>query len=223
VLGRADRQVKVRGVRIELGEVETVLASHPGVERCVVAVRSDPAGRSSLAAYVVLASPDLAVEELRRHLRASLPAPMVPSSLTFLEAFPVTANGKVDLEALPAPEAPAAAAAYVPPRSETEKRIAEVWAEVLGVERVGAQDNVFDLGGHSLLLADAQALIAARLGRDVPLAKLFEHPTVSALAAWLAGEETPGAAAEASRDRARLQRQGLAMQRQRLARRTEPL
>jgi amino acid adenylation domain-containing protein len=224
VLGRVDRQVKVRGVRIEPGEIEAVLAAHPGVERCAVAVRPDAAGRSglaALAAYIVPASSDLTAEELRRHLRGALPAPMVPSSLTFLEALPVTANGKVDLEALPAPEAPALAAAYVPPRNDVEKRIAGVWAEVLGVERVGVQDNVFDLGGHSLLLADAQTLLAERLGRDVPLSKLFEHPTVGALALWLAGEEAPSGSAEASRDRARLQRQGLALQRQRLARRTE--
>jgi hypothetical protein len=93
---------------------------------------------------------------------------------------------------------------------------------VLGLERVGVQDNVFDLGGHSLLLADAQALLCERLARDVPLSKLFEHPTVGALATWLAGDEAPTGSAEVSRDRARLQRQGLALQRQRLARRTEP-
>jgi amino acid adenylation domain-containing protein len=216
VAGRLDHQVKVRGFRIELGEIEAALRAHPEVEQAVAAVRDEPA---RLAAWVVprgRGGEDLPAV-LREHLRRLLPEYMVPAAIAVLDKLPLTASGKLDRRALPALSLAAAPARdFVPPATEEERAIAAVWAEVLGVGRVGADDNFFDLGGHSMLLARVQTVLAERLGRELPLLKLIEHPTVRALAAFLAGGEGGPVSGE-SRERALRQRQGLELQRQRLA------
>src|SRR5581483_7491526 len=153
-LERIDQQVKLRGFRIELGEIETVLAEQPGVAAAVAAVREDVPGDRRLVAYVVPA-PGAAVEfdSLRKVLKAKLPPFMVPSALVPLEAVPVTANGKLDRKALPAPDGARAdlAESYVAPDGPVEEAIAVAWSDVLRVECVGRNDDFFDLGGHSLL------------------------------------------------------------------------
>jgi acyl-coenzyme A synthetase/AMP-(fatty) acid ligase len=219
MLGRLDHQVKVRGFRIELGEIEAALARHPAVEAAVVLARQDVPGDLRLVAYVVPAAGDLEIQDLRDWLSKSLPQYMVPGFFVTLPGLPVTANGKIDRRRLPAPEHPGTEAAFVPPSTAAEQVLVRLWSEVLGLERVGVGDSFFDLGGHSLLLPRIQARIREDLGRDVPLLKLIEHPTVAALAAWLEGveEALPGAD---SRDRVRRQRQALDLQRQRLASRT---
>jgi amino acid adenylation domain-containing protein len=222
-LGRADRQVKIRGFRVEPGEVEAALARHPDVGACAVAVRTGADGEVlGLTAYVVPRhGEDLSPRDLRAWLAGVLPAALVPAGWAVLEALPLTANGKVDREALErlAPERPEAAETEAPPRTAVERELAAVWCEVLGAERVGIGDSFFDLGGHSLLLPRVQAAVRQRLGREVPLLKLFEHPTVEALAAWL--EEGSEAVIDTgeSRERGRRQRQGLELQRQRFAQR----
>ncbi|WP_329792189.1 non-ribosomal peptide synthetase [Lentzea sp. DG1S-22] len=167
--GRADDQVKLRGFRIELGEVEAVLARHPGVGGLVVVVREDDLGGKRLVAYLVPADPARAPEpaELAEFAGRSLPDYMVPSVFVVLDALPLSANGKVDRAALPEPSVTAPAARYVAPRTETEEVMAAIWAEVLGVERVGAEDDFIALGGDSMrsLLVTSRC----RAAFDVPL------------------------------------------------------
>ncbi len=194
-LGRADFQVKVRGFRIEPGEIEARLASHPGVRDAVVTVRADASGGRRLVAYF---AGDASVEVMRAHLADHLPEHMVPSAFVRLDALPITPNGKIDRRALPAPEAAAhEAREYEAPVGETEQALAEIWAEVLGVERVGRHDHFFELGGHSLLAAQAVSRARRVLGAELALADLFTHPTPAALARRLAG-----GSAEAEPDRA---------------------
>ncbi|MDN7728338.1 non-ribosomal peptide synthetase, partial [Burkholderia gladioli] len=154
-LGRNDEQVKVRGFRVEPGEIEAQLATHEAVREAIVIARQDPAGNARLLAYVSLqdAAPCAElVRDLREHLAARLPEYMVPAAFVVLDALPLTPNGKVDRRALPEPDDDAfAQAQYEAPQGETEQTIAALWAELLGVERVGRHDNFFALGGHSLL------------------------------------------------------------------------
>ncbi|HSF39662.1 MAG TPA: amino acid adenylation domain-containing protein, partial [Thermoanaerobaculia bacterium] len=184
-LGRADHQVKVRGFRIELGEVEAALARHPAVEHSVVVTLGD-GGDRRLVAYVVPAGeapPDLA-RGLRDFLRESLPEAMVPSAVVLLDRLPVTPGGKVDRRALPRPDLSATSGrGYVPPRGEVALTLAVVWARLLGVDRVGAEDDFFDLGGHSLLATQLVSRIREVFGVELPLRRLFETPTLQALAA----------------------------------------
>ncbi|MFD0275029.1 amino acid adenylation domain-containing protein [Kitasatospora sp. NPDC127111] len=179
-LGRIDSQVKVRGFRIEPGETESALLALPGVGQAVVTVRGD-----ALIGYVVPAAGGPAPEPdaLRTGLAATLPAHLVPNALLVLEALPLTPNGKLDRRALPAPEIrPDLRAAYVAPRTEAEELVAEVWQEVLGLDRVGALDDFFDLGGHSLLATRVVARIRSAVDLAVPLRTLFTHRTVTAFA-----------------------------------------
>ncbi|WP_185949587.1 non-ribosomal peptide synthetase [Microbispora sp. KK1-11] len=188
-LGRTDNQVKLRGHRIELGEIEAVLEAHPAVRQAVVAVRDD-----LLVAFVVPGTPDDAGAsaadseggdlDLRRHVAGQLPGYMVPAAVVTLDALPLTPNGKVDRKALPRPRV--ARPAGVPPRTDAERLVAGVFADVLGVESVGADDDFFALGGHSLLAT----MVTARLPVRIPVRELFTRPTVAALAELL--DETTG-------------------------------
>jgi len=188
-LGRVDEQVKVRGFRIEPGEVEAVLRQHERVREAVVVPRDDMPGGRQLVAYVAGA---VEADALRAHLRRSLPEHMVPGAILVLQHLPLTANGKVDRAALPAPELVSSEARYVAPRRALETALARMWAEVLGRARVGVTENFFDLGGHSLLLVKVQARLRETLGREVPIVDLFRFPTVAALAEHL-GTEAEGA------------------------------
>ncbi|HJQ35265.1 MAG TPA: amino acid adenylation domain-containing protein, partial [Pyrinomonadaceae bacterium] len=185
--GRVDRQVKVRGFRIEPGEVEAALGRHPSVLDAVVLGLEDGAGDKRLVAYVVAEGGGEAAVgggELQEFLRESLPAHMVPSAFTFVDALPLSSHGKVDVRALPAPDWTRAAggAGFVAPRDWTELQLAQVWEETLGVAPVGVSDSFFDLGGHSLMAVRMMARARQRLGRPLPLAALFEEPTVRHLA-----------------------------------------
>ncbi|HEX2207619.1 MAG TPA: amino acid adenylation domain-containing protein, partial [Longimicrobium sp.] len=181
-LGRADDQVKVRGFRIELGEIESVLLEHPAVREAVVLARGEGDERR-LVAWTV-ASADVTAAELRAHLLAHLPEYMVPGAFVPVERLPLTRNGKVDRRALPQPEAAdVAGAEYVGPRTQTEQLVAALWAELVGVERVGATDRFFDLGGQSLLATRAVARVREALGVEVPVRAVFEHPALGAFAA----------------------------------------
>jgi amino acid adenylation domain-containing protein len=185
-LGRRDHQVKIRGHRIEPGEIESTLARHPAVREAVVMAREDSRGDRRLVAYAVLKA-EIAADELRRFLTDKLPEAMMPSAFVFLEKLPLTPNGKVNRKALPAPpeSRPDSGTAYVAPRTKRESAIAGVWQELLHVEQVGLHDNFFDLGGHSLLVVQVQAVLRDRLGIDLPVVKLFQYPTVHSLAGFL--------------------------------------
>ncbi|MEW5926454.1 MAG: amino acid adenylation domain-containing protein [Gemmatimonadota bacterium] len=186
--GRADQQVKVRGFRIEPGEIETLLRGHPGVAEAVVAAREDVPGDRRLVGYVVPAAGAAAPAEaeLRGWLRERLPEHMVPTAFVALETLPLTPSGKTDRRALPAPEHRESAAGYVAPRSETEEGLVKIWEEVLRRSPVGVHDNFFDLGGHSLLVMQVVARVRTTFGVELPIPALFEQPTVAGLAAALA-------------------------------------
>ncbi|HEU4559378.1 MAG TPA: condensation domain-containing protein, partial [Longimicrobium sp.] len=181
-LGRTDEQVKVRGFRIEPGEVEAVLSDHPEVREAVVVVREDAPGDRRLVAYVVAAEPAVTPAELRAHLKGRLPEYMVPSAVVVLDSLPLTPSGKVARRALPAPDLASPDEAYVAPRTPTEEVLAGIWAEVLRLERVGVEESFFEMGGHSLLATRMVSRIRAVFGVEVPLRALFEGPTVAELA-----------------------------------------
>lgn len=197
-LGRNDHQVKIRGVRLELGEIEAALAGAPGVREAAVLAREDRPGERRLVAYYTTdREPAPNVDELRRHLAASLPEGMVPAMYLRLPALPLTANGKLDRAALPAPgnARPDLEREYVAPRNETETALVEIWGEVLGLERIGVEDSFFALGGDSIRSVRVIALAKER-GIEISVEELFRHPTVAALATH--AEESaaaPGSAA----------------------------
>ncbi|MFL5386461.1 MAG: amino acid adenylation domain-containing protein, partial [Longimicrobiaceae bacterium] len=176
-LGRTDFQVKVRGFRVEPGEIEARLAAHPGVREAAVLALDDGSGGKRLAAWYV--GEALESEALRAHLSAQLPEYMVPEAFVRLDAFPVTPNGKLDRRALPAPEGDAfAARGYEAPVGETEQALAGIWSAVLGVERVGRLDNFFALGGHSLLAVQVVSRVRQALQVEVALGELFARPVL---------------------------------------------
>ncbi|KYF69550.1 non-ribosomal peptide synthetase, partial [Sorangium cellulosum] len=186
-LGRIDHQIKLRGFRIELGEIESVIARSAGIRDVVVVAREDAPGDPRLVAYVVPEAPAFDPGALKEQLASRLPGYMVPAAIVPLEALPLSANGKVDRKALPAPAWTAAGelAAPTAPRTGMEQAISEVWRAVLGVERVGVHDDFFAIGGHSLSATRAAARLRDVLGVDVAVRSLFEAPTVARLAAQL--------------------------------------
>jgi amino acid adenylation domain-containing protein len=185
--GRNDDQVKLRGFRIELGEIEAVLLQHPAVAQATVMLRDD-GGEKRLVAYHTPRGEAASAEALREHLSPRLPEYMVPAAFVALESMPLTANGKVNRRALPAPDASAyAAAAYEAPRGETETVIAAIWADLLEVEQVSRHDHFFQLGGHSLLAVRAVTALRERLQVDVAVRDVFAHPVLTELARSLAG------------------------------------
>jgi hypothetical protein len=191
-LGRLDQQVKLRGYRIEPGEIETVLARHPAVREAVAVVREVQPGDTRLVAYVV-PTPGAAAtaDELRHWAQAQLPAYMVPAAFVPMADLPLTPTGKVDRQALPAPVGGASdPSPYVPPRTEIERAIATVWKEVLATEVVGIHDNFFDLGGHSLLLVRVWGRLRGIFRRELSVIDLFRYPTIGVLATYLAQEES---------------------------------
>jgi acyl carrier protein len=191
-LGRADHQVKVRGYRIEPGEIEAVLCRHPAVRQAVVVTHEDAPGEARLAAYFVAAEGQaVSTGNLRAALREELPDYMIPSFFVPLDALPLTPNGKVDRKALPAPDGgrPDSGRLFVAPEGPVQERLAALWAAVLRVERVGAQDNFFELGGHSLMATQVLSRVHEAFGVELPLRAMFDNPTVAGLAEVLLQKE----------------------------------
>ncbi|MCD9141039.1 amino acid adenylation domain-containing protein [Streptomyces albireticuli] len=182
--GRADHQVKIRGFRIELGEIEGVLADHPDVADAAVVVREDTPGDKRLVAYAVPAR-ETTPALLREHAGTELPAHMVPSAVVLLDRLPLTANGKLDRKALPAPDLAAAVTGGRAPRGLREEQLCAIFADVLGLPRVGVDDNFFDLGGHSLLAVRLAGRVKEALGAEVGIGTIFQAPTAAALDAAL--------------------------------------
>ncbi|AVO54972.1 non-ribosomal peptide synthase/polyketide synthase [Ectopseudomonas mendocina] len=197
-VGRGDHQVKVRGFRIELGEITAHLLELDAVRDAAVDVYDSATGKA-LVGYVVPASPELSAEALRDSLRAGLlqrlPEYMVPQQWLFLDALPLTPNGKLDRKALPKPDASQSQRAFVAPRSELEQRIADIWQDVLKLERVGLSDDFFELGGHSLLATQVVSRVRHALNIDLPLRSLFEAPQLADFMANI--EQAAGASAPA--------------------------
>ena len=180
-LGRKDHQVKIRGQRVELGEIENALRGYEGVRETVVIEATSTNGESYLCAYVA-AGEELETDQLREYLFKELPVNMVPAVFMRLDALPHTLNGKVDRRALPPPEKKRAQTPYEAPRTVTEATLAQIWGELLGVERVGVNDDFFELGGHSLLATQLMSRLRTAFQTELPLATLFENPTVARLA-----------------------------------------
>jgi hypothetical protein len=194
-VGRADRQVKVRGYRVELGHIESALAAHPEVGMAAVVARRDAAGHNRLFGYVTPTGQDQPEDfglRLRTHLRERLPDHLVPVSITAAEHLPLGRNGKVDYAALPqVRRAPRnIAAEFVAPRTALEDRLAELWADVLDVEPVGVEDDFFALGGHSLLAARLLGAMERDLGEPVAAQLLYLNPTVAGLAEAITATDT---------------------------------
>jgi len=183
-LGRLDDQIKIRGFRVEPGEIEAALAKHPAVRAAAVAAREEASTGRRLVAYVVPAGTQVPAAELRDFLKSRLPDYMVPSAFVALAALPLTPNGKIDRRALPAPDRsrPELKNTFVAPRNALDTTLAAIWAQVLGIEQVGVHDNFFDLGGHSLLATQVISRVREALRVEVNLRTFFERPTVAGLA-----------------------------------------
>ncbi|HEX6717639.1 MAG TPA: amino acid adenylation domain-containing protein [Pyrinomonadaceae bacterium] len=186
-MGRMDHQVKIRGYRVELGEVEARLAQHSAVRESVVMVREDEQRGPRLVAYVVAAEgKSVSASQLREYLRRGLPAYMIPAQFVMIERIPLTSNGKLDRSALLQLDSTQFEVSYTAPTDQVEEMLVEIWAAVLGVERVGINDNFFDLGGHSLLAAQAMSRVQKAFKTELPLRLLFEFPSVAAFAQQMA-------------------------------------
>ena len=203
-LGRIDHQVKIRGFRIELGEIEAQLLKQAEINDAVVVAREDQPGDKRLVAYLVphaeanTEAVRANVDRLKAQLIQHLPDYMVPSTYVVLEAMPLSANGKLDRKLLPAPDlSEQLKKAYIAPRTETERVLAEIWQEVLGVEQVGIEDDFFELGGHSLLATQLMSRITKRFSIELPLRHLFEHDQIAALAEMIARQQADGNALHA--------------------------
>jgi microcystin synthetase protein McyB len=187
-LGRTDHQVKIRGFRIELGEIEAVLGGHKDISKVMVIVREDLPGDKQLAAYIVpKGARTLSQIELRNYLNEHLPEYMVPSAFVLLDKFPLTPSGKIDRKALPVPESLGmmSEVEYVAPRTEIERTITDIWQIVLHVEKIGVNDNFFDLGGHSLRMAQVHSKLREKLQRELSMLELFKYPTIHSLSQHL--------------------------------------
>ncbi|MEH2423097.1 MAG: amino acid adenylation domain-containing protein [Nostoc sp.] len=192
ILGRRDHQVKIRGIRIEPGEIETVLAQHPDVFQTVVIAREDVPGDQRLVGYIIPNQDSAtAISDIRRFLSTKLPQYMLPSAFVLLDTMPLTPNGKVDRRALPAPDLSRQEpeATFVAPRNQVEHQLIQIWEQILGVQPIGVRDNFFELGGHSILAVKLFWQIEKTFSKNLPLAILFQSGTVEALAKIICQEE----------------------------------
>ncbi|WP_292846213.1 thioesterase domain-containing protein [Nostoc sp. NMS8] len=181
-LGRIDNQVKIRGFRIELGEIEAVLSQHPDVRQAAVIAREDVKGDKRLVAYIVPQESAPTVSELRCFLTEKLADYMIPLTFVLLESLPLTQNGKINRHALPALDNAQPQASFVAPRNELERQLAQIWSDILNVQPVGIKDNFFNLGGHSLVAVRLMVKIEQEFGKTLPIATLFQFPTIKDLA-----------------------------------------
>jgi acyl carrier protein len=200
-----DHQVKIRGHRVELGEIEALLNEHPAVRESVVIAKESATGDKRLVAYVVPRDGHVPTrKELRRYALERMPEHMVPAEVVTMTAFPQTPNQKIDRKALPAPDAmgPESERGLEPPATVTEEAVAGLWSELLSIPRIGRNDNFFESGGHSLLAMQLVSRVRVHFGVDLPLKNLFEHPTVAGLAeaidalSWSATAKAPVQALE---------------------------
>jgi amino acid adenylation domain-containing protein len=190
-LGRIDHQVKIRGFRIELGEIETLLNTHPHIQQAVVIATEDIYTSKRLVAYVVAKDKLLTISQLRQYLRQQLPEYMLPSAFVTLDSLPLTPNGKLDRKALPALDAEITREnKYVAPRTLIEIQLTQIWSQVLNITSVGVRDNFFELGGHSLLAVRLMSRIQLQFQKNLPLAILFQSPTIEQMAVVLSSDSS---------------------------------
>ena len=189
--GRADHQVKIRGYRIELGEIESVLAAHPQIAQAVMAVHDDNSSGKKLVAYVVSKNQPLSVKDLRSYIHDRLPEYMIPASFIFLTNLPLTANGKIDRKALPAPDQSPEKGkeSIVRPRNDVQKELVELFQKCIGLKEVGIEDDFFEIGGNSIQAAIIFSRIRKKFGKQFALSTLISHPTIESLAMLIEGED----------------------------------
>jgi acyl carrier protein len=223
-LSRIDFQVKIRGLRIEIGEIESVLSLHSAVREVVVVAREDVPGDKRLVAYLVSKhQATLNIDEIRNFLKEKLADYMVPSAFVQLDVFPLTSSGKVDRRALPEPEKKRQTeTAYVAPRGYIERTITGVWQELLQIDKVGVNDNFFDLGGHSLLLIRVMNKLQEMFNKELSIVYMFLHPTIKDLARLVTKEKEEETSFEKVFDRAQKQKEILRRRKQNDARRRTP-
>ncbi|MDZ8237953.1 MAG: amino acid adenylation domain-containing protein [Nostoc sp. ChiQUE01a] len=218
-IGRIDNQIKIRGFRVELGEIEAVINQHPSVSASMAIVREHKPGNHNLIAYITLhPNKTLTIPELRRFLQNKLLDHMVPTAFMILEAFPLTSNGKVDRQALPTLDAlrPELEVAYVVPQTEVEKTIASVWQKALNLEKIGIHDNFFEIGGHSLLLVTVHSKLQEILKVELSTLDLFRYPTINSLAEYLSSSANQTASLQETDIQTEKISAGKAQQRKRL-------
>jgi amino acid adenylation domain-containing protein len=215
-IGRKDHQVKIRGFRIETGEIEAVVSQHPGIRDVVVVAREDNPGEKRLVAYVTPVKEKLTNSELRQWLSEKIPHYMIPAVFEFLADLPLNANGKIDIKALPVPTGiqTQLEIAYQAPQTEAEQTISLIWQEFLHLDKVGIHDNFFDLGGHSLLIAQVHSKIRMAFTKDLSMVDMFKYPTISSLAKYLGQERNEGPTYQMVHDRVSQQKEALSKQKQ---------
>ena len=185
-LNRVDSQVKIRGFRIELGEIESAISQYGTIKNNVTIVREDTPGDKRLVAYIIKEDEEVDIAELRQFLKTKIPDYMVPSAFVFIDQFPLTPNGKIDRKVLPSPvEAPQQEKEYIEPKTETEKRLAAIWSEVLKIKQIGTDEDFFEIGGHSMVAVTLMVKIEKELGTRLPLAVLFDHSNIHDMAKLL--------------------------------------
>jgi amino acid adenylation domain-containing protein len=190
-VGRVDRQVKIRGFRVELGEIERRLCQHPDIEQAIVTEKVSISGNKMLVAYFTSTRIRLAKEaELRKFLAEKLPEFMIPNAFVCLESFPLNPNGKIDFHALPFPSLTSTQETFIAPRNELESKLAQIWSQVLGINNISVTDDFLNLGGNSLIAVSIFAKIETRLGKKLPLASLFQAPTIEGIAKFLQQPQT---------------------------------
>jgi amino acid adenylation domain-containing protein len=212
-LERIDNQVKIRGFRIELGEIEFEIKEHPGVKDAILIAEGKTDKR--LISYIIpVSQTEFKPEEIKYELRKTLPDYMIPSTYIKLESYPLTANGKIDYKALPRPEADKTQ--FVKAANEAERKLVEIWEEVLGLDQVGTQDNFFDLGGHSLNIIEVQTKVKEAFEKDINVVEMFRYPTIGTFAKFLGDDQSGKAIREKTEIRASRQKQAMDAQKQRM-------
>ncbi|MBW4428171.1 MAG: amino acid adenylation domain-containing protein [Nostoc desertorum CM1-VF14] len=208
-IGRIDDQVKLHGFRIELGEIESVLRQYQQIQEAVVLVQEDEPGQKRLLAYIVPQQSELDLQELRNFLKQQLSEYMMPSIFIQLKALPLNSNGKIDRKALPAPDKirPELEVAYTPPKNEVERIIAQIWQEILQVEKVGIYDNFFELGGHSLLIIQLTSKLQSAFKRSIPVTDIFKNPTIHYLADFITQGDSEQAFVDETKNRVAMRQQ----------------
>lgn len=218
-MGRIDYQVKIRGFRIELGEIEKVLIRHLAVREVVVLALEQQLGDKQLVAYFVTEKGQvLTTHELRNYLKGTLPDYMVPAVFVVLDAMPLLPNGKVNRSILQLPTdlRPTRAVSYEAPNSEMERAIATIWQELLKLEKVGINDNFFDLGGHSLLMVQLKQKLDSAFNKELSIIELFQHPTIHSLAKHLSQNSEKHSPWQSMRERVKKQKEAANRQKQSL-------
>lgn len=223
-LGRIDHQVKIRGLRVELGEIESVLLSYEHVENAVVLARRDKTGETRLAAYYISTNnEELPYEAIADFMKKKLPPYMVPSTFMKLKEFPLTQNGKIDRKSFPDPffKQNMTRSNIVKPKNEIERTIAEAWRKVLNINQVSVNDNFFEIGGHSLMMVKLHALLEQSLKKELSVVELFQYPTIASQAKFLSKGNNDEQVLKSTEERASRQRARMAQQRQRMRQRRE--